>query len=91
MRSFGVPYLSPLAPLNLSQTRDTLARWPLWSKTDSPDMFTWQKGRRQGSANRPGPSKKRCGGAESLLEKIPACTLDEQLKASGVSSPGRTY
>lgn len=59
LRSFGVPYLSPLAPLNLSHIRDTMARWPLWSKTARPDMLTWQKSRRQAPGNRPGPPKRR--------------------------------
>ncbi|EMT52022.1 spore germination protein [Brevibacillus borstelensis] len=37
LRSFGVPYLSPLAPLNLQELSDVMARVPLWMTDASVD------------------------------------------------------
>ncbi|NMM61732.1 spore germination protein [Clostridium sp. P21] len=31
LRSFGVPYLSPLAPMNFSDLKDTVVRVPIWA------------------------------------------------------------
>lgn len=44
LRSLGVPYLSPVAPLNIRGLKDTLIRAPLWAmdsrpaSLESPDM-----------------------------------------------------
>jgi spore germination protein KA len=37
LRSFGVPYLSPLAPLKFSELKDVLVRVPLWMMRTRPD------------------------------------------------------
>jgi hypothetical protein len=58
LRSFGVPYLSPLAPANTTEMRDILARWPLWGKDHRPQSLTWRGTRRQGHHNKPHPPVK---------------------------------
>ncbi|MCL4514346.1 MAG: spore germination protein [Firmicutes bacterium] len=42
LRSFGVPYLSPLAPINLAELRDVLMRRPYWEKINRPKSLTRQ-------------------------------------------------
>lgn len=37
LRSFGMPYLSPLAPLQFSDFKDVLVRAPWWSMTNRPE------------------------------------------------------
>ncbi len=39
LKSFGVPYLSPVAPLTLSGLNDTLVRAPLWQMRLRPSML----------------------------------------------------
>lgn len=39
LRSFGVPYLSPLVPGNFQGMKDTLARLPLWSMPKRPALL----------------------------------------------------
>ncbi|MDD2553445.1 MAG: spore germination protein [Desulfotomaculaceae bacterium] len=39
LRSFGVPYFEPLAPLILKETKDTLYRSPRWDVTDRPALI----------------------------------------------------
>ena len=36
LRSFGVPYMSPLAPLNVADLKDVLIRAPWWAMTTRP-------------------------------------------------------
>lgn len=36
LRSFGVPFMAPLAPLNLSDLKDTIIRAPLWTMLKRP-------------------------------------------------------
>lgn len=36
LRSFGVPYLSPVAPLKMSELKDTFIRAPWWSLRKRP-------------------------------------------------------
>lgn len=36
LRSFGVPYLWPVAPLDLAALKDTVVRWPIWGLTTAP-------------------------------------------------------
>ncbi|WP_308638348.1 spore germination protein [Paenibacillus silvisoli] len=37
LRSFGVPFLSPLIPLKYKQMKDVFVRLPRWSMTERPD------------------------------------------------------
>ncbi|KIL40810.1 spore gernimation protein GerA [Gordoniibacillus kamchatkensis] len=39
LRSFGVPYLSPVVPGNFDSMKDTVARAPLWSMKKRPAML----------------------------------------------------
>ena len=39
LRSFGVPYLSPVAPLSLCSLKDTFIRMPLWKQDKRSSMF----------------------------------------------------
>ncbi|WP_274648909.1 spore germination protein [Paenibacillus humicola] len=46
LKSFGVPYMSPIVPGNFEGMKDTAARWPLWSMFKRPAMLhTGQKQR----------------------------------------------
>ncbi|SEF91298.1 spore germination protein [Paenibacillus sp. UNC499MF] len=36
IRSFGVPYMSPITPFNAQEWKDTLLRGPIWWMTDRP-------------------------------------------------------
>ncbi|CAM3167757.1 spore germination protein [Filibacter tadaridae] len=39
LRSFGVPYMSPLAPFNMSNQKDTLIRLPRWKMFTRPRLI----------------------------------------------------
>lgn len=39
LRSFGVPYMSPLAPLNVADLKDVLIRAPWWAMTNRPSLI----------------------------------------------------
>lgn len=58
LRSFGVPYLSPLAPFNLNGLKDVLIRVPWWAMTKRPEDTTKQNARRFKKWLRPGPSNR---------------------------------
>lgn len=49
LRSFGIPYLSPLIPTNIGDLKDGIIRSPLWSMVSRPSLFSPY--RRQGTAN----------------------------------------
>ncbi|CAI6087741.1 spore germination protein [Cohnella sp. JJ-181] len=59
LRSFGVPYLSSLAPINLSSLKDILIRAPIWAKrhrqqaTGNADLV------REPAGQKPGPYRGR--------------------------------
>lgn len=59
LRSFGVPYLSPLAPLNPESLKDSLVKAPLWSITKRPSELVQRNVRRIGRNLRPGPPESR--------------------------------
>ncbi|MEW6770315.1 MAG: spore germination protein [Bacillota bacterium] len=54
LRSFGVPYLSPLAPTKFSELKDVLVRVPLWAMRTRPETAKrdWY---RQAAGLKPGP------------------------------------
>ncbi|PYI54949.1 spore germination protein [Paenibacillus flagellatus] len=39
LRSFGVPYMSPLAPMNADDQKDTILRLPLWRMSTRPNRI----------------------------------------------------
>ena len=54
LRSFGVPYMSPLAPFSTKGQTDTFIRMPIWKFLTRPDLISKNRTRQQYSA----PSKK---------------------------------
>lgn len=61
LRSFGTPYLSPLAPLIPQDLKDSLVRAPIWTLRTRPDSLESQDSTRQRSGLRPKPSDKNNG------------------------------
>lgn len=55
LRSFGVPYLSPLAPLNTGDLKDTFIRAPWWAMSRRPRVTGWKNPRRAGAVSSPAP------------------------------------
>ncbi|WP_075617741.1 spore germination protein [Paenisporosarcina indica] len=47
LRSFGVPYMSPLAPFNISDQKDTFIRLPEWKMFSRPRLINQQNEVRQ--------------------------------------------
>ncbi|WP_426449835.1 spore germination protein [Paenibacillus sp. S-38] len=47
LRSFGVPYLSPIGPLSSSDLKDVAIRAPWWAMVHRPSFFPAQDGERQ--------------------------------------------
>lgn len=58
LRSFGTPYLSPLAPFNASDIKDTFVRAPIWSMDKRPKDIAWNDSERQKSGSKPKPPQK---------------------------------
>ncbi len=58
LRSFGTPFLAPLAPVVLSDLKDTLIRFPLWMMKQRPQSTTWKKSNRQTEIQKPRPHRK---------------------------------
>jgi len=57
LRSFGVPYMSPLAPLNGADLKDTLIRAPWWAMTTRPSRISKNVTRQQEDPLIPQPPK----------------------------------
>ncbi|OIK16666.1 hypothetical protein BIV60_03325 [Bacillus sp. MUM 116] len=57
LRSFGVPYLSPIAPLKGRELKDALIRAPWWKMNTRPHLTGEFNPTRQSSGQKPGPSK----------------------------------
>ncbi|RDE23523.1 spore germination protein [Parageobacillus thermoglucosidasius] len=55
LRSFGVPYMSPLAPFIPSNMGDTLFRLPTWVFKERPRLISQKNIARQGKHQRPQP------------------------------------
>lgn len=49
LRSFGIPYMSPMAPFNWSDQKDTILRFPLWSMFYRPRLISQKNTIRQQS------------------------------------------
>lgn len=59
LRSFGVPYMSPIAPASKRDLKDTLVRAPWWAMFTRPRMYGYKDPQRQKFKQKPGPPKKR--------------------------------
>ncbi len=58
LRSFGVPYMAPIAPLNFSQLKDVYIRAPLWHLTTRPSFIAKENRRRMKEGLKPEPPEK---------------------------------
>ncbi|WP_025695419.1 spore germination protein [Paenibacillus durus] len=58
LRSFGVPYLSPMAPLHTSDLKDVLVRVPWWGMINRSTEVSKNNTRRMKGALRPRPPKR---------------------------------
>jgi hypothetical protein len=47
LRSFGIPYMSPIAPGNLSDMKDVFVRVPWWTMLTSPHFLGSKNQKRQ--------------------------------------------
>lgn len=69
LRSFGVPYLAPLAPFSLTDMKDVFVRFPRWAMATRPSFLASPRNRtRVGSHQKPAPPDKRSneeGGEQS--------------------------
>nr|WP_240374992.1 spore germination protein [Bacillus piscicola] len=57
LRSFGVPYLSPMAPMKSGEMKDTLARAPWWKLNARPHFTGAYNEHRQSASQKPNPGK----------------------------------
>lgn len=60
LRSFGVPYMAPFAPFNLSDQDDTILHFPLWARLTRPHLTSKKNKKRMKNhlAPTPGPEEK---------------------------------
>lgn len=59
LRSFGVPYMSPLAPFNLVSVQDVFVRSPIWAYKNRPPFISKGNMVRAGDHQKPGPPEKK--------------------------------
>lgn len=57
LRSFGVPYLSSIAPMKRRALKDVLLRTPLWARETRPHINEYYNERRQSPNLKPKPPK----------------------------------
>jgi spore germination protein KA len=57
LRSFGVPYLSPLAPMKFRDMKDVLVRAPLWMQNTRPHLTGDFNKYRQAPNQKPDPNQ----------------------------------
>ncbi|WP_173917661.1 spore germination protein [Halobacillus sp. Marseille-Q1614] len=55
LRSFGIPYLSPFAPVVWADIKDSIIRQPLWSLINRPRLISQQNSKRQDQGQKPTP------------------------------------
>jgi spore germination protein KA len=65
LRSLGVPYLEPIAPLVVSDLKDSLIRLPWWALRTRPEFVGQQETVMEPSGLKPGPPPPRTGGKRS--------------------------
>ncbi|GFP76140.1 spore germination protein [Clostridium fungisolvens] len=56
LRSFGVNYLSPIAPVNLNELKDSFIRFPKWAMIKRPASAKEKNRQRQSEGLKPEPS-----------------------------------
>jgi spore germination protein KA len=83
LRSFGVPYMSPLAPMIPSNAGDTILRKPIWTWKERPRLISQNNIIRQEPYQRPMPPH-RTG------DTPPAGTGDKSPANTGGTPPTKT-
>ncbi|WP_166242220.1 spore germination protein [Paenibacillus turpanensis] len=58
LRSFGISYLSPIAPFFSADQKDTFVRFPAWSMKKRPETFRSPNQTKQPNAHNPSPPSK---------------------------------
>ncbi|MGP7818020.1 spore germination protein [Niallia sp. 01092] len=58
LRSFGVPYLTPIAPLKGKELKDSFIRAPWWKMNTRPHLTGHYNKYRQNGGQKPGPQRK---------------------------------
>ncbi|WHH58630.1 spore germination protein [Petroclostridium sp. X23] len=58
LRSFGTPYLSPVAPLTFRDLKDVFVRVPIWAMFTQPRAIAWHNSQRQEFRLKPKPPSK---------------------------------
>ena len=59
IRSFGIPFLYPLVPINTDDLKDTVYRLPWWAMNTRPRLMAKKNLRRQKSNQKPTPPETR--------------------------------
>ncbi|OIJ11477.1 spore germination protein [Anaerobacillus alkalilacustris] len=57
LRSFGIPYLTPFAPFNLSDQKDAIFRLPIWANQTRPRLYSQKNKKRMKQGLQPSPKK----------------------------------
>ncbi|EGL82435.1 GerA spore germination protein [Caldalkalibacillus thermarum TA2.A1] len=57
LRSFGLPYLAPMAPVDVRSIKDVLLRAPAWASDTRPRLTGQANKKRQAHDQKPGPSR----------------------------------
>lgn len=57
LRSFGIPYMMPLAPFNIHNQQDVFIRFPIWAMKNRPMFISKGNIVRTGENQKPGPQK----------------------------------
>ncbi|PAE40539.1 spore germination protein [Bacillus sp. 7884-1] len=57
LRSFGVPYFTPLAPVTITNLKDVIIRAPIWAKTRRPQATGFNNLVREPAGQKPSPSQ----------------------------------
>ncbi len=58
LRSFGIPYMMPLAPFSLRNQQDVFIRFPIWAMKNRPMFISKGNVVRTGENQKPGPPAK---------------------------------
>lgn len=96
LRSFGVPYLSPVAPLSSRDLKDILVRAPWWAMSTRPESLGAPNHFRQGYKNKPLPREWTGAGMSLPRPGLHGQPVEEEVEGScwkeerspGDSSPG---
>ncbi|MDQ6418654.1 spore germination protein [Paenibacillus sp. LHD-117] len=68
LRSFGIPYLTPISPLVKGNLKDVFVRVPWWAMNKRPGLYKIPGSRRQGTPKRNSDRGDRSGGQEGGRE-----------------------